>query len=716
MHRQLVAVSALGLTSLLSIASAADAPRGFSSAEDSLKEFRASVAGVLKQHCVACHGGKKAEGELDLEKLEPDMKTSTSAARWAVVLQKVVGREMPPEDKPQLNADELQALTHWIQSEMKRAGKHVARREQVANGNVIPHALLFDPKSAAPFENTARVRTLSPEIYDAFLKEVAKGAEGLATPFSPVGRGAFKDVGTSKIDEPSTAQLIQNALAIVTRHTNFKIEDGKPKAVGQMPKEFLQLLDEQNPPTEQQLAAAIKVQFDRVLKRQPTQEETARYVDLLKRNISAAGQVVGVRYSLAAVYLLPEAIFRWEVGTGESDAQGRVRLAPREIAYALAFAVADRRPESWLLTDADKGNLNSREGVEAAVRKLLDDPKSEKPRILRFFREYFGYAGADDVFKDPKDNPEHEARPLIEDTDRLVLYVVDRDQQVLKELLTTNKSFVAHKQAAELKKKRAEERAKFEANKAKEPEKYKNKKLNLPGRAIYESYNLSDFPDEQPVELPASQRAGILTQPAWLVAYSQSENNHAILRGKWLRERLLGGVVPDIPITVDAQLPIAPEKSLRERMEVTRQEYCWKCHQLMNPVGLPFEMFDHYGRYRTEELSKPVDASGRIDLTDFNALHGDVPNALDLIRKLAASEQVEQVFVRHCFRYWMGRNESLGDAATLQAAHAAYRSSNGSLKALLVSLLTSDAFLYRVPSTETATSTPRLRQRRMTNH
>ena len=59
--------------------------------------------------------------------------------------------------------------------------------------------------------------------------------------------------------------------------------------------------------------------------------------------------------------------------------------------------------------------------------------------------------------------------------------------------------------------------------------------------------------------MPKEQRAGILTQPSWLVAHSTNFDNHAILRGKWVRERLLGGYVPDLPITVDAQLPDDPK-------------------------------------------------------------------------------------------------------------------------------------------------------------
>ena len=66
-----------------------------------------------------------------------------------------------------------------------------------------------------------------------------------------------------------------------------------------------------------------------------------------------------------------------------------------------------------------------------------------------------------------------------------------------------------------------------------------------------------------------------------------------------------------------------------------------------------------------------------------------------MIERLATSERVNQLFVRHVFRYWMGRNETINDAPILQAAYRAYRDNDGSMKALLTSLLTSDAFLYR---------------------
>jgi hypothetical protein len=201
---------------------------------------------------------------------------------------------------------------------------------------------------------------------------------------------------------------------------------------------------------------------------------------------------------------------------------------------------------------------------------------------------------------------------------------------------------------------------------------------------------------------PEGERLGILTHPSWLVSHSDAMDNHAIRRGRWIRERLLGGGVPDVPITVDAMLPDEPNNTLRERMRVTREAYCWTCHKKMDPLGLPFEMYNHAGLYRLTELDKPVDTTGEIIDSGEVALDGKVGNAIEMIRKLAESERVEQVFVRHAFRFWMGRNETLNDAPVLQEASRAYKNNGGSMKALLVTLLTSDAFLYRTSASTTS--------------
>ena len=146
---------------------------------------------------------------------------------------------------------------------------------------------------------------------------------------------------------------------------------------------------------------------------------------------------------------------------------------------------------------------------------------------------------------------------------------------------------------------------------------------------------------------------------------------------------------------VDAKLPEDENMTLRERMHVTRAEECYKCHSKMNPLGLPFEQYDHFGRFRFLELDKPVDVTSKIVNSGVPEVDGEIRTPFELIERLANSTHCEQVFVRYVFRFFMGRNETLGDAKTLQEAHKAYVDNDGSMKALVLSLLISDSFLFR---------------------
>jgi predicted ATP-grasp superfamily ATP-dependent carboligase len=179
------------------------------------------------------------------------------------------------------------------------------------------------------------------------------------------------------------------------------------------------------------------------------------------------------------------------------------------------------------------------------------------------------------------------------------------------------------------------------------------------------------------------------------VAHSGNFDNDPVRRGKWIREKLLAGIVMDVPITVDAQIPDDESKTLRERFSVVHANECWRCHKKMNPLGMPFEAYNHVGRWRSLEKEKPVNTLGGISHSGVAALDGDVSDVREMMERLANSDLVRQSFIRHVFRYWMGRNELLSDSQTLIAMEKAYVENDGSFKELLVALLTSDSFLYR---------------------
>ncbi len=644
--------------------------------EVNMKSYKDHVQSFIKDYCASCHNEKRKKADLNLLTLSPDMKLSTSASRWAVVRDKLETKEMPPEGKDQPELSEVQPVLAWIKAEMKRSRRNFTRRIQVHHANEIPHELLFDPKNDSKLEVQPRLRRLSREIYEKIRQEHGKGFVNLiGNPFTPDPRFLFKDMGAPELDEPTTSQLLRNALTILERHTGYTIENGKVKLKPGAKKDYIKFVDPKEPFGLEEKKKAIQYQFKRVLGRNASDEEEQRFLKLLEKNIEDAGRTLAVRYTLAAVYLLPESIFRSEVGA-QLNSEGRARLSANEIADAISYSLLDQRASNELIKSAEKGELDTPEGIREFVFKILENEKLRKPRILRFFREFFEYEKATEVFKNPEEFKGHKARVLVSDTDNLIRWILDRDQDVLKELLTTEKAFV---------------NTRYDSNK-KRLTQYEGKSQ------IHLSYSLPidwKWTDQQPISLPAGTRRGILNQPSWLVAWSMNDDNHAILRGKWVRERLLGNKVPDLPITVDAQLPHAPEKTLRDRMKVTEEEYCWQCHKLMNPVGLPFESYDHFGRWRAVEKGKPVDATGKIDLVSPTFIAEPIHDAVDFVSKLAKSERVEQVFIRHVFRFFTGRNENLGDGRSLQEAQKAYRESGGSFKSLVASILSSDSFLYR---------------------
>ena len=96
----------------------------------------------------------------------------------------------------------------------------------------------------------------------------------------------------------------------------------------------------------------------------------------------------------------------------------------------------------------------------------------------------------------------------------------------------------------------------------------------------------------------------------------------------------------------------------------------------------------------------PVNPKGVLDGTGDPKLDGDVDDAFDLIDRLAKSDKARQSIIRHAFRFFMGRNETLSDSKTLIDAEKAYLENEGSFDEVIVSLLTSDSFIYRKATTK----------------
>lgn len=557
--------------------------------------------------------------------------------------------------------------------------------------------------------------------------------------------------------------------------------------------------------------------YTQIFERKPTDAEVAENKEQFKLYIAKLDRQTAIGKLIESLLLSTEFAYRNEFGQGKPDEHGRRIISPRDASYALSYALTDTSPDEELVKAVKEGRLNSREDYEREVRRILKrrdqwyivdenvqaanlnaSTTNQPIRKLRFFREFFGYPKAQEVFKDDSrfgaGRHEQAVSRLIDEADMLVEHILENDEHVFEELLTTDKFYIYHSGNNEAMESGSNQLKKvfeyfrkldwetwepedidahkeflltiWEFRKARGGD---NKSLlntlkrmmpalelhfsesqsngmpymkislgfwhggnvlgrtgqQMRGEQVTSYWNIDwktwDYPAHQPANIP--NRKGLLTHPAWLIAHSQNLETDPIHRGKWIREKLLAGTIPDVPITVDAVIPPDHHKTLRQRMENrTGDVYCWRCHQKMDPLGFPFENYDDFGRFRTEESLEhpenliteakrgetnefgaslsvyktlPVDPRGVLEGTGDARLDGNVEDAFDLIDRLATSDKVRQSIIRHAFRYFLGRNETLADSSTLMNAEKAYVDSNGSFDEVIVSLLCSDSFIYR---------------------
>lgn len=657
------------------------------------------VGDFLRAHCVKCHGALKQSGGIRLDEL--DGAVGRSIHIWFAIREQLADGLMPPTGEPAPKESQVRELLAWITAQTSSRAAPLPNQ-----GNLIPHNLLFGKPAPTGAAAEGRLWRLSPDGYLGFVRSVGRSnSPGIVQPFTLTPERGIKDFsGLYSIDEPSTEILLRNAELIVESLCAHEIKDGQVRGKNNATREFVELMDPKATPTTAQLENGVQRMFQTALGRAAAKDEVARFLKLYEKCATLGDRPAAVKTMLQAVLLRTDAMFRSELGEGKEKGHGRRMLAPHELATAISLTLGDRR-DSTLLAAAQKGELATPEQVARHVHRILNEPKADTARILRFFQEYFEYGKAVDIFKEKPKGFMHVPRTLVNDTDQLILHVVQADRDVLRQLLITDRTF-----------------ANFTIDRNKKdgpkPAVVPNPINNKGQKAPHFVYGFEDWPTTQPAVVPEGKRLGILMQPSWLVAHATNFDNDPVRRGRWIRERLLGGNVPDLPIGVAAQVPDDKHRTFRDRLQVTRDARCWKCHRMMDDLGLPFEQFDHYGLHRTAEMvldpeeteknvdkkgkslgevlrAEKLDTTGKIANSDDSTLDGAIKNPHELVRRLADSERVRQVFVRHAFRYFLGRNETLSDAKTLQDADHAYLASGGSFKALVVALLASDSYLYR---------------------
>ena len=131
----------------------------------------------------------------------------------------------------------------------------------------------------------------------------------------------------------------------------------------------------------------------------------------------------GAEYILAALLQSPYFIYRAELGTGEGPERA---LSAFELASRLSFFFWSSGPDDALLDAAQSGELETVEGIQAQVERLMDDDRAVRS-VRNFFKEWLALSDLKHMSKDPNIFKHYSAdlgQMAREETLRLAEYLV----------------------------------------------------------------------------------------------------------------------------------------------------------------------------------------------------------------------------------------------------------------------------------------------------
>jgi hypothetical protein len=487
------------------------------------------------------------------------------------------------------------------------------------------------------------LRRLTREEYNNTVRDLLADTSRPADAFPPdEAVGGFESNNLAPITTPLVERYMDAAEALAVRAVGH-VDALAPCPAGQ--------------PHEECARRFIDTFGRRAFRRPLEESESAALFAVYAEKQRRSDYAGGIQLVLEAMLQSPQFLYRVEPADGPGP---KTRpLTGYEVATRLSYFIWASTPDQRLLDEAAAGKLSAPADVESAARRLLADPRAVDG-IKSFHRQWLGLSELETASKDgllaAAFTPQLK-EAMVEETLRFSTDAVLAGGDTVTMLLTSNTSFV-----------------------------------NAPLAAVYGvPAPASSFAR---VELPRAQRSGVLTQASVMTVLAAAEQTSPILRGKFVRERLLCQPIPAPPAGVIITPPkFDPKVTTKERfIQHRRDPTCAGCHELMDPVGFTFEHYDAIGRWRAVDGAFPVDAVG--DLSGTDDADGKFDGAIELGARLAKSQQVRRCIATQWFRFALGRPERDADAGSLAAAYQVFEREGFDVRELIVAITTTDAFRH----------------------
>ena len=493
------------------------------------------------------------------------------------------------------------------------------------------------------------LRRLTAEQYDHTIRDLLGLDGGYTAEFSPDERiGAFKSNGNAAVGELQVEEYLAAAETVA--------DDATADLTVLLPCDVA---------TGDTCAQEFLADFTMRAYRRPLESgELDRVLGVYQsgKDASDGDMQAGLRTAIAAVLQSPFFLYHVEFGA-PSATDDLVPLTGYELASRLSYFLWDSMPDATLFQAAAAGELDDADGVRAQVERMLASEKAQET-IASFHQQWLGVDELEHKEKDLELYPGYDSTLAVsmkEDVASFAQWVLTEGDGRLQTLLTANVTV------------------------SDDPR-------------IHALYGVTPAPDRlpgEPIELPAEQRAGLLTMPGVLAEHAHPNQTSPILRGVLLRQELLCQVLPPPPPDVDNVPPSpSPDATTRERFDQhTADPACSGCHVQIDPLGFGLEAYDSIGAFRlTEENGLPIDDRGEIVLSDVD---GPFEGGPELASKLSESAFVQDCMSRQWFRFALGRVETEADSCAVDAITEAFNESGQDVRVLLREIALSSAFRFR---------------------
>lgn len=640
--------------------------------------FQKSIAPLLRQHCVKCHGQKgEPMGEIDLTKYRTTSDVVIAQPVWAKVAKALQSHAMPPESEPQLALADRDQLVEWADEILAKPAPN-GRRDP---GHVVPRRL-----NRVEYNFTVQdlfgiprgfQRNYNPQ--SGFPKTPIRMTRKTTLPiYLPVDGS---DHGFDNIGEVLTLppHLMEKYLATATQLVEIasgsapKIASTSSRArgfVGQETWVFRDIPKNADPRTE--AATRLRDFLTKAFRRPVSDEELRPYLGLFDQAYKEEGSFpAALKLPVRAALVSPHFLFRIEGLADASSKPGQViPVTDYELATRLSYFLWSTMPDEQLLRFAQRGDLQKPEELAKQVRRMLRDPK-----ILAFsdtfLTQWLQIETVESAKPDPELFPIFRGQP----GHMLLNYMLDESKLLFEYILLEDKSILdlVGAEYAFLNRPLAEHYRIFEPR-------FHGPKA---GREFVR-YELDD-----------PRRGGVLTFAAVHTATSQSTRTSPVARGKWVLEVLLGSPPPPPPPNV-AELEeaggAAENLPLRKKLELHRQNPdCAACHNRMDPLGLALENFDPIGQWREQESGLVIDAA--VKLPDGTSLNGPVDLKEYLLK--ARRDDFVRCLVEHMLTFALGRPLEYYDAAAVNEIKQKLEADDYRFSTLVLGIVDSYPFQHR---------------------